>query len=732
MIQKKWVFLYILAFLISFNSTTYGNRIIISTNSTLLLISIQTDIISGSPFCPGASVSIPFTISGGDADAGNIFTAQLSDAFGSFATPINIGTLTATSSGLINGIIPVNTPAGTAYRIRVIASNPYTEGTSNSIDLEILNLPSITVNSNDTICVSSDYPVSGIIPQFYNSLSWSASGDGVFSMPTSLATTYTPSINDKTFGSVWIKLTASSSCGNDVDSMKLVLVSPPTAFAGNDTLVCAWEDIALITANANNYDSLEWRVSGEGSLNDTLILNPIYSPDTTDYIIGSVTLSIFAKSKYCGTAFDQIIISFKTPTFTFAGGNDTICIGNNYTLNNSEVSNFDSLSWSTTGTGTFDNNLALHPTYTPSAADTTAGFSNLILTVFAECGPYKDTVRLAIFGSPTLFAGSDSAVCSLDTLTLNSANAHDYNSIHWTSSGFGHFINPNRLNASYIPSPQDASLDSVVFVATLYSICSDSIVDTVKFKFFNFPNAGLEDTVKACRGQEMILTAVSGGTYHWNNGFNFASMAILPSQTKQYKVTVTNACGSSVDSVIVFVLPTPVLEVCSDTTIDFMFPAQLWATGGTSYEWTPTDGLDNPFIENPTANPKQTTVYYVTAWDSIHLCAVIDSVIVHVYVREYDIYLPSAFSPNKNGGDGNNDVFRALPLGLFGMTNFKMEIYNRWGQLIFESTDPRKGWNGINTEKNLPYDIDGYLYKVTATDPYGKVFLKTGSVVLIK
>ena len=195
-------------------------------------------------------------------------------------------------------------------------------------------------------------------------------------------------------------------------------------------------------------------------------------------------------------------------------------------------------------------------------------------------------------------------------------------------------------------------------------------------------------------------------------------MAILPIDTKQYWVTVTNACGSSVDSVLVYVRPTPELEICSDTTIDYMFPAQLWATGGVTYEWSPFDGLNNPYLENPSANPSQTTVYYVTAWDSLHVCGVSDSVTVTVFVRDYDIYLPSAFSPNKNGGDGNNDVFRALPLGLFGLSNFKMEIYNRWGQLIFESTNPLIGWNGKNAEKNQPHDIDGYLYKVSATDPY--------------
>ena len=59
--------------------------------------SITTSTISGSPFCPGSSVSVPYTISG-TYNAGNIFTAQLSDGLGSFAAPTNIGSVTSTTS----------------------------------------------------------------------------------------------------------------------------------------------------------------------------------------------------------------------------------------------------------------------------------------------------------------------------------------------------------------------------------------------------------------------------------------------------------------------------------------------------------------------------------------------------------------------------------------------------------------------------------------------------------
>ncbi len=103
---------------------------------TVLSQSVTTSAITGSPFCAGAAVNVPYTISG-TFTAGNIFTAQLSDATGSFASPVTIGTLTSTNAGTINASIPFTTGSGTAYRIRVVSSNPVTTGSNNGSNLTI-------------------------------------------------------------------------------------------------------------------------------------------------------------------------------------------------------------------------------------------------------------------------------------------------------------------------------------------------------------------------------------------------------------------------------------------------------------------------------------------------------------------------------------------------------------------------------------------------------------------
>jgi photosystem II stability/assembly factor-like uncharacterized protein len=118
-------------------AATYGKGIwqsdLVSGTPTL---AISTSPLASSLLCIGKSVSVSFTTTGAFSN-GNIFTAQLSDAAGNFASPVSIGTLNATTSGTISATIPASTVAGSAYRIRVIGSNPSITGTDNGTNLSI-------------------------------------------------------------------------------------------------------------------------------------------------------------------------------------------------------------------------------------------------------------------------------------------------------------------------------------------------------------------------------------------------------------------------------------------------------------------------------------------------------------------------------------------------------------------------------------------------------------------
>jgi hypothetical protein len=103
----------------------------------------MTCSVTGLTFCPGSDISIDYTVYNGACNAGNVFIAQLSDASGSFSSPAAIGAVSSRTSGTINATIPLNTPGGTGYRIRVVSSNPSGTGNDNGTDLAVIPLRSI-------------------------------------------------------------------------------------------------------------------------------------------------------------------------------------------------------------------------------------------------------------------------------------------------------------------------------------------------------------------------------------------------------------------------------------------------------------------------------------------------------------------------------------------------------------------------------------------------------------
>lgn len=143
------------------------------TGTSAASASVATGAITSTTFCSNnsANVSVPFTVAG-TVNAGNVYTAQLSDNTGSFAAPTAIGTLNSSATGTlsISATIPSGLPAGTGYRIRVDASDPATTGTDNGTDLTVAAPPTVSVSS---------VPADGVICSG-SSASLTASGATVF------------------------------------------------------------------------------------------------------------------------------------------------------------------------------------------------------------------------------------------------------------------------------------------------------------------------------------------------------------------------------------------------------------------------------------------------------------------------------------------------------------------------------------------------------------------------
>ncbi len=152
-------------------------------------------------------------------------------------------------------------------------------------------------------------------------------------------------------------------------------------------------------------------------------------------------------------------------------------------------------------------------------------------------------------------------------------------------------------------------------------------------------------------------------------------------------------------------------------------PVQLQAGGGVTYTWSPSTGLSNPNIANPIAINNQDITYTVTA-STPQGCSSTDQVSILVY-KGPDIYVPTAFSPN---GDGRNDLFRAVPVGISAFES--LSVFNRYGQKIFFTSNAQFGWDGTWQSQKQPQGV--YVWMVSGVDFKGERIFKKGTVMLVR
>ena len=220
-----------------------------------------------------------------------------------------------------------------------------------------------------------------------------------------------------------------------------------------------------------------------------------------------------------------------------------------------------------------------------------------------------------------------------------------------------------------------------------------SVTDTVVLNNFITQNLNLGSDTSICPGTIINIDAGNNfNTYSWSNGEITSS--ILAQAPNLFSVTVTdsNNCTTSdqiqVDNTSPAILQLSDLEVCADDPkiIDLPF-------GYLSYLWN--DGSTVSSIEIT-----QSGIYSYQVIDS-SFCIISDTFIT-TYNCPSKLIFPNAFSPNQ---DGINDKFNPI---YYNITDYNIKIFNRWGELVFESSNPNISWNG--TFKNQLCELGVYVY----------------------
>ena len=273
------------------------------------------------------------------------------------------------------------------------------------------------------------------------------------------------------------------------------------------------------------------------------------------------------------------------------------------------------------------------------------------------------------------------------------------------------------------------------------------------------PDVTSSTNVAICQGDSMLI----GGTYYntagsytatlatsfgcdsvvtYNLTVNIVSVAISNvticegdsiqlhgntySTAGQYPFTFTSSEGC--DSTIIYdvtVAPLPSFTVTGGGQINLGESSTLNVQPGvfgTTYLWDPPLWLSCITCQNPVATPQESTWYYVTVTNA-QGCQYVDSLFIEVDPTT-NIYVPNIFSPN---GDDVNDIFLVRGRGI---DLFRLAIFNRWGQKVFESESIEEGWDGTMIGKDLNQGV--FVYKLEVTFHDESVHSETGNVTLIR
>ncbi len=210
-------------------------------------------------------------------------------------------------------------------------------------------------------------------------------------------------------------------------------------------------------------------------------------------------------------------------------------------------------------------------------------------------------------------------------------------------------------------------------------------------------------------GQTTLMTTMPFATYAWSD--NSSTQAVTVWLAGDYSVTVTDANGCTATlSVTVTERSLPNVSAGNHQAIYIGESATLNASGATSYVWTPTSAFTNPTNPTQVVAPTETTRYFVLGTDS-YGCEKMDSVEVKVYDYLECLKVDEGISPN---GDGKNDVWFIPCIMNFENT---LEVYNRWGELLYSAVNYTQDWGGVSKGQDLPDGTYYYVIKIKTNNP---------------
>jgi gliding motility-associated-like protein len=664
------------------NTCQGSQSVTVVSNTTAPAIMITP---SGTAICFGQSTNLT-------ASGASTYTWNTS----SNATNINVGPTVNTNYSVI-GTNAVNGCTNTA-----------------NTTVTVIPLPVPNANSNSPVCVGNVLNLSGTGGTTYlwqgpNAFMSMAQNPNIVAVTSAAAGTYT--------------LTAMVGTCTGSTTTNIVINPLPTPVAGNNSPVCDGQAISFTSSGGQFYS---WTGPGmfvSNSPNPGITVSSLSSN-------GVYVVTVTDANGCINTASTSVVVN-PLPFITMFSS--TVCINQNVTLGATGGTTYN---WS--GPGGFTSSVQ-NPVI-PSAQPSNGGLYTVIVTDANNCSSTSNTI-VVVNPIPNPTAFNSSPVCVGGVFSLSGNGGQTY---LWSGPN-GFFTSVQ--NPSVLANSANQSGGYTLTVSDNIG-CTNTVVTSVVVNPLPVPSI-LSSTDKACAPHCMTFTATSTSalqitswSYNGSNVANGTSTQYCFDASGIYTVNVNvvdvNNCANSA-SVTIQVYPVPVADfnfaplkpiINIDQVVTFTDASH--SANVTSWNWYFMNTAQyTSVLQNPTFNYTEPGTYAVAlVVKSDHGC--LDTLVRELIVGEdFGIYVPNAFTPN---ADGLNDVFQ--PKG-FGIVEYELNIFDRWGERVFHTKTFEQGWNGAKQKKHdVTYDMiieDGvYTWLINVTSVFGKAHELKGHVTLIK
>jgi gliding motility-associated-like protein len=312
--------------------------------------------------------------------------------------------------------------------------------------------------------------------------------------------------------------------------------------------------------------------------------------------------------------------------------------------------------------------------------------------------------------SPAICAGT---TVKFSSVTTNSGTQPQY---QWKINGNAVGGNSPTYSTSALANGDVISCTIIANESCMVTstATSNSIVQTV----FSNPRVVLDQTATICENATRQLNAGNFSSYLWNDNSTQPSLVVSGIGTYSVNVTDANGCSGSGSVSITTLLPKPHNFLPVDTSVCSYGSVQMKSLQSYSlYQWSTGERASTITIRQP-------GLYWLEVIGQNN-CKGRDSVVVNPKTCMSGFYAPTAFTPN---GDRKNDDFKPLLFGL--VKKYRFTVYNRWGQVVFSTTEQMNGWDGKLS--GTPQRSDVFVWTCTYQFEGESEKIEKGTITLIR